>query len=249
MRPPNRINYDEIAHRYEEHRSGSREIGKGLAQLAGASADLTVLDVGCGTGAASVAFHETTGAAVWGVDKSAEMLRYARQKSRTVNFVRADAHRLPFRDARFDFAYSVLVIHHLEDIGGVFRELYRVMRTGKVAILTCSHDWIERHPMNRFFPSFASIDLARFPRIDSVVRWLDQAGFASLETLPVETEPYTADLAYVKRVEDRWVSTLQLLPENEFQEGLEKLRRTVCDPDGPGLEIHWEGVLLTGVKV
>jgi ubiquinone/menaquinone biosynthesis C-methylase UbiE len=248
VHPPKRINYDEIAHHYEEHRSGTGEIAKGLASLAGASADLTVLDVGCGTGAASVAFQELTGATVWGVDRSAEMLRYAREKSRAVNFVRADAHRLPFRDGKFDFAYSVLVIHHLEDVGAFLRELYRVMRAGKVAILTCSHDWIERHPMTRFFPSFASIDLARFPRIDSVVGWLDEAGFANVETLPVETEPYTADMDYVKRVGDRWVSTLQLLPENEFQAGLEKLRRTVCDPDGTDLEIHWEGMLLTGVK-
>ena len=248
MHPPKRINYDEIAHRYEEHRSGSGEIAKGLADLAGTSADLTVLDVGCGTGAASVAFHELTGASVYGVDKSAEMLRYARQKSRTVNFVRADAHRLPFRDEKFDFAYTLLVIHHLEDVGAFLRELYRVMRNGKVAVLTCSHDWVGRHPMNRFFPSFASIDLARFPRVDSVERWLEGAGFMKVETRSIETKPYLADMDYVKRVGDRWVSTLQLLPEDEFQEGLEKLRRAVCDPDGAGLEIHWEGVLLTGVK-
>jgi SAM-dependent methyltransferase len=248
VHPPNEINYDGIAHRYEQHRSGSGEIAKGLAEFAGGSSDLTVLDVGCGTGSTSVAFHKLTGAAVWGVDKSGEMLRYARQKSRTVNFVRADAHRLPFREKTFDFAYALLVIHHLEDVGAFLRELYRVMRTGKVAILTCSHDWIERHPMNRFFPSFASIDLERFPRIDSVRRWLAEAGFVNVETRPIETEPYLADMDYVKRVGDRWVSTLQLLPEDEFQDGLEKLRRTVCDPDGAGLEIHWEGVLLTGVK-
>jgi SAM-dependent methyltransferase len=246
--PPKSINYDEIAHRYEEHRSGSEEIARGLADLAGASPDLTVLDVGCGTGAASIAFHELTGAAVWGVDKSAEMLRYARRKSQEVKFVRADAHRLPFRDGKFDFGYAVLVIHHLEDVGAFFRELYRVMRAGRAAILTCSHDWIRRHPMNRFFPSFASIDLARFPRIDSVRQWLDEAGFVDVETRLIETEPHLADMSYVKRVGDKWVSTLQLLPEDEFQEGLEKLRQTVCDPNGAGLEIHWEGVLLTAVK-
>lgn len=248
MHPPKPINYDEIAHQYEKHRSGGEEIARGLADLAGASSDLTVLDVGCGTGATSVAFHRLTGAAVWGVDKSAEMLRYAREKSCAVNFVRADAHRLPFRDEKFGFAYALLVIHHLEDVGAVFRELYRVMRTGKVAILTCSHDWIERHPMNRFFPSFASIDLARFPRIDSVRRWLDEAGFVDMDTRSIETETYLADMDYVKRVGDRWVSTLQLLPQDEFIEGLEKLRQTVCDPNGAGLEIHWEGVLLTAVK-
>ena len=248
MHPPKRINYDEIAHRYEEHRSGSGEIAKGLADLAGASSDATVLDIGCGTGAASVAFHQLTGAAVWGVDKSAEMLRYARQKSRAVKFVRADAHRLPFGDEKFDFAYALLVLHHLEDVPVFLRELHRVMRNGTVAILTCSHDWIERHPMNRFFPSFASIDLARFPRIDSVCQWLHDAGFVQIETRSIETASYAADMNYVNRVADKWVSTLQLLPEDEFRAGLERLRRTVCDRDGVGLEIHWEGVLLTGVK-
>lgn len=248
MHPPDEINYDKIAHRYEQHRSGSGEIAKGLAELAGASSDFTVLDVGCGTGSTSVAFRRLTGAAVWGVDKSSEMLRYARQKSQEVKFVRADVHRLPFREKTFDFAYALLVIHHLEDVGAFLHGLYRVMRSGKVAILTCSHDWIQRHPMNRFFPSFASIDLERFPRIDSVRLWLAEAGFVNVDTRQIETETHLADMDYVKRVGDKWVSTLQLLPKQEFIDGLKKLRGAVCDPHSAGVEIHWEGVLVTGVK-
>lgn len=240
-----RIDYDEIAHHYEKHRSGGEEIARGLAALARVSADSAVLDVGCGTGAAAGAFQKLTGAAVWGVDRSAEMLRCARQKSPSVTYVRADAHRLPFRDGIFDFAYAVLVMHHLEDVRGALREVYRVMRSGRVAILTCSHDWIRRHPMNRFFPSFASIDLARFPPIKSVREWLRDAGFRKIETHQVETEPYIADTEYVSKVADKWVSTLQLLPDDEFQKGLERLRNAVRTT---ALSIHWEGVVVTAVK-
>ena len=248
MHSSERINYDEIAHCYERHRSGGREVVTELANAAGISAHAAVLDAGCGTGTTSVAFQKLTGATVWAVDRSVEMLRYARRKSSAVKFVRADAHRLPFRGARFDFGYAVLLIHHLADVPGFFRELYRVMREGKAAILTCSHEWIRRHPMTRFFPSFATVDLARFPPISSVERWLRDAGFADVETLPVETSPYTADMDYVKRVGDKWVSTLQLIPELEFQQGLQKLRQAVRDRATGKLQIHWEGVLVTAVK-
>jgi len=245
MHRADRINYDEIAHRYERHRSGSEEIAKELARLAHVDGDAVVLDVGCGTGSASAAFQQLTEATVCAVDASAEMLRYAQRKSRAVKLVRADARRLPFCDARFDFAYALMLIHHLEDVPGFVRELYRVMRRGKVAILTCSHEWIKRHPMSRFFPSFAPIDLARFPQIGSVRRWLRDAGFVKIDARPVKTKPYIADMEYIDKVADRWVSTLQLIPDDEFQEGLKKLRKAV----GSGtLTIHWEGLLLTAVK-
>jgi len=240
-----RINYDDIAHQYERYRAGGEQIARGLAEVARVRPGAAVLDVGCGTGSAAAAFQELTGATVFGVDKSAEMLRYARQKSSSVMYVRSDAHALPFSDGKFDFAYAVLVMHHLEDVRGALCELYRVLRSGRAAILTCSHDWIRRHPMNQFFPSFASIDLARFPSIDAVQEWLQDAGFRQIEMRPVQTEPYAADSEYVKKVADKWVSTLQLLPDDEFQEGLERLRHAVSTGT---LKIHWEGVLLTAAK-
>jgi SAM-dependent methyltransferase len=242
---PAPINYDDIAHAYEKHRPESEEIARGLTAIAQLNAGATVLDVGCGTGSAAVAFQKLTGATVWGVDKSGEMLRYARQKSSSLMYVRADAHALPFGDGKFDFAYAVLVMHHLEDVPGMLRELYRVLRRGRVALVTCSHEWIRRHPMNQFFPSFASIDLARFPSIAAVQEWLQDAGFRQIETRSVQTEPYPADSDYVNKVADKWLSTLQLLPDDEFQEGLERLRHLVSTGT---LKIHWEGVLLTAAK-
>jgi len=242
------INYDEIAHSYERHRWAAVEVVRELVNVADVGAGSMVLDVGCGTGTASVAFQERTGANVWAVDRSAEMLRYGRGKSSEVRFARADAHRLPFRDATFDFAYAVLIIHHLADVPVFFRELYRVMREGKAAILTCSRDWIRRHPMTRFFPSFAGIDLTRFPPLSSVRQWLSDAGFATVEEIPVRTAEYVADDDYVKRVADKWVSTLQLIPETEFQQGLQKLRKAVRDGATSKLQVHWEGVLVTALK-
>jgi SAM-dependent methyltransferase len=243
-----RIDYDEAAESYERHRPAPTEVVEALVSVADVGADATVLDVGCGTGTATVAFQGLTGAAVCAMDSSYEMLRYARRKSPAVRFVHADAHALPFRHAKFDFAYAVLIIHHLADVPGFFRELYRVIRRGKAAVVTCSHDWIRRHPMTRFFPSFASIDLARFPTISRVRQWLHEAGFSDIEEVAVNTAPYVADQNYVKRVADKWVSTLQLIPETEFQQGLQRLHQAVHDGRSSDLQIHWEGLLVTAVK-
>lgn len=248
MRHSLRINYDDLADSYEKHRSGSEALVKELADLASLTSGARALDIGCGTGTTSVAFQAITGAEVWAIDKSAEMLSHAQRKSDKVTFVRADAHCLPFRAGTFDFAYAVLVVHHLEDVPAFFDELYRVMRAGTVAIVTCSHDWIRRHPLNRFFPSFAAVDLRRFPAISSVTHWLHDAGFVKLEDRAFSTEPYVADAAYVKRVAEKWISTLQLIPESEFQKGLKRLRETVNGATERSFEVYWEGVIVSALK-
>src|SRR4051794_11804341 len=45
-----------------------------------------------------------------------------------VSFAVADGTTLPFRDATFDFVYSISVLEHVPDISRLFGELHRVLR-------------------------------------------------------------------------------------------------------------------------
>lgn len=100
-----------------------------------------VLDLGCGTGR-HAAWLAGAGARVTAVDFSEEMLKHARDKlaGTDVRFVVHDLHEpLPFGDASFDAVVSGLVLEHLRDLDGFFREARRVLTARGRAVVSAMH--------------------------------------------------------------------------------------------------------------
>ncbi len=110
-----------------------------------------VLDIGCGTGSLALRAKAASGASgvVCGVDASAEMIAWARQKAERagaeVDFQRASAQALPFPDCRFDLVLSTLMLHHLPKKARARHaaEARRVMRPGGRMLLV---DFAEGSP-------------------------------------------------------------------------------------------------------
>ena len=94
-------------------------------------ARLSVLDVGTGTGRAAIALARR-GAAVTGVDASAEMLGVARRRAQEagvdLTFAVGDAHGLGFPDRSFDAVVCLRVLMHTHDWRRSLAELCRVAR-------------------------------------------------------------------------------------------------------------------------
>ena len=95
-----------------------------------------LLDVGCGTGAhtAELAEHGWT---VVGVDESADMLRFARERGLEV--VQADAAALPFADSSFDAVASLWIHTDVDDFGAVVKEIARVLRADGRLVYVGAH--------------------------------------------------------------------------------------------------------------
>jgi SAM-dependent methyltransferase len=96
-----------------------------------------VLDLGCGAGTDSlVAAHMVgPGGRVVGIDMTPEMLERARRSkaelgATNVEFLEAEAERLPFPDESFDVVISNGVIDLIPDKDAVFSELFRVLKPG-----------------------------------------------------------------------------------------------------------------------
>ena len=96
-----------------------------------------VLDVGSGAGTDSLVAAQMVGpdGHVTGIDMTPEMLAKARRAAAemgatNVEFVEADAERLPFDDESFDVVISNGVIDLIPDKDAVFSELYRVLAPG-----------------------------------------------------------------------------------------------------------------------
>ena len=96
-----------------------------------------VLDLGSGAGTDSLVAAQMVGAEghVIGVDMTPEMVAKARTAAAelgaaNVEFLEAEAERLPFPDATFDVVISNGVIDLIPDKDAVFAELHRVLRPG-----------------------------------------------------------------------------------------------------------------------
>jgi len=93
----------------------------------------TVLDIGIGTGLASILFHKA-GLRVYGMDLSTGMLEACRQKGFATELKEHDLTiaPYPFDDASVDHAISVGVLNHFGDLRTVFSEVARVVRDGGI---------------------------------------------------------------------------------------------------------------------
>lgn len=92
-----------------------------------------ILDVGCGTGNFSLELARK-GVKVTGIDISEPMLAKARKKAAdaglAIEFLHADAMKLPFGDNTFDKIVSVTALEFAPDLKAVLEESYRVLKPG-----------------------------------------------------------------------------------------------------------------------
>jgi len=171
-----------------------------------------LLNVGCAHGPDFLPFKD--GFELYGVDFSAEMLKFAEKYARkfglAVELALADVRRLPYPDASFDRAISVATYHHL--MGGEHREalaeLMRVLKPGAEAFIT-----VWNHGQPRFW----------FKPREVVVPWRRKKG----ETL--YRRYYLFSYGELERlVEQAGFEVIKSFPESAYRFPLKLFSRNIC---------------------
>jgi len=137
------------------------------------------------------------------------MLRVGRRKlcaaglDRRITLVRADATRIPLRDAAMDAVTIGFGIRNVEDVPAACREMHRVLKTnGRLAILefavpttpglSACYLWYLRHVLPRIGRAISRHDAAygylpasigAFATPDEFVKILRQEGFSGISTV------------------------------------------------------------------
>ena len=102
---------------------------------------LDVVDLGCGFGWFCRWAREQGAARVVGIDLSEKMLARARADTSDsgIVYVRADLDRLDLPEASFGLAYSSLVLHYVEDLGGLMAKVHRALVPGARLVFSMEH--------------------------------------------------------------------------------------------------------------
>jgi SAM-dependent methyltransferase len=107
--------------------------------------EASVLDLGCATGSASIAFRWKGCTDLVGVDVSRDFfgLRLAQVRAEaqgfTISFLQANGYSLPIAQDQMDFCFCDWVLEHVERPSKLIAEVYRVLKPGGMAYFSTNN--------------------------------------------------------------------------------------------------------------
>lgn len=136
--------FDEVASAYDRTNDllsfyQSRLWRRMLRSEVAPKAPMRILDIAAGTGTSSMALL-AEGVEVVAADFSKGMLAEGKKRYPQLEFVFADAMKLPFEDASFDVVTMSFGLRNVADHKVALKEFYRVLKpTGRLVICEFSH--------------------------------------------------------------------------------------------------------------
>lgn len=227
-----RVNYDQIAHLYDEPGrdfNPDPDLLHYLRQHPGTGV-CRVLDMGCGTGKQLAANHAAVPALqLVGLDLFRGMLDHARKRCPTANWVQGDSMRPPFPDASFDYITNQFSYHHIPDKIRLLSETYRLLKPGGRFAITNLDPWsMNGWIVYRYFPASRRCDLADFLPENQLVSVMREAGFRDIRMrreLSRREETLGDFLAYASQ--RHRTSHLMAIDDQDYEDGLGKIRESI----------------------
>jgi SAM-dependent methyltransferase len=236
----------------------------GLLEIAKAQPAETVVDVGCGCGASSLALARCVGdvGSVTGVDISGPMLAHARLRAEAdglnqLRFLQGDAQVHPFEEASVDLVTSRFGIMFFENFESAFRNLHRALKPGGRIAFMCWRPALENPWMT--IPLMAAGQFVELPAppdnpqapgpfalsdSEFVKPMMAAAGFSNVELNPLDLK---LRVGAGNTIEDAYDFNLKIGPltpllADKDEETRRKVRNAIMD----ALKPHHtnEGVML-----
>ena len=182
---------------------------------------MQLLDFGCGTGNYLLALQEKGYSNLSALDKDDNMINIATARTK-INVKKGSHLNIPFSNNSFDSVMLIAMIHFIDDLECLFRNLNNVCKKdGRIVIVTQSYQQIDNRFYNRYFPSLAKIDKQRYHEPQNIISFAEKCGFLlkSIQDYSSGTD-MIVDESYYNLIKNKSFYVLRLLPDDEFINGM-----------------------------
>ena len=224
-----KTNYDIASITYDNTRNANSAIIDMLSKRFDFSKKSKVLDFGCGTGNYLFQLRNSYKCELFGLEPSDGMRQIASNKNETIKITRGNHENIPFEDNFFDLIYMTDVIHHVSDLNILFYNFNKkVNKNGLVCIITESYKQIESRWYNKYFKSLITNEKKRYPDISVVTELAERQGFKIyyIDTINYGNKNIVTS-EFIRMVEEKNYSMFQQLDDEEYRNGLIKLRKDI----------------------
>jgi SAM-dependent methyltransferase len=99
----------------------------------------SVLCIGCGSGEECQFLKEKGALRVVGIDSAKGLIEQAKYSYPDVEFLHMDMQKLDFEPESFDFVFSSLALHYVEDLKGLFEKVNKVLKPSGLFLFSTHH--------------------------------------------------------------------------------------------------------------
>ena len=226
-----RVNYDLIAHLYDEP-GRNYEADPNLISFLELKSirNPRILDMGCGTGKQLTANHtKFSELQMVGLDLFLGMLQEAYKRCRKINWIQGDSTDPPFRCNSFDYITNQFSYHHLQNKVRMFTETHWILKPGGRFVITnldpwSMADWI----VYQYFPASKQRDFFDFLPINVLSSEMQKAGFCNIQVKRVHNRSEENLGEFLPYASQRFrTSQLIAIQDREYEDGITKLKAQI----------------------
>jgi ubiquinone/menaquinone biosynthesis C-methylase UbiE len=235
----NRVDYDRIAHLYDE-RTRDHAVDEELLDFLtreGAPPRRRILDIGCGTGKQLSANRTRLPNVVMvGLDRYRNMLRIAKDRCPEVAWVQGDGAVLPVMSDTCDYVTSQFSYPHVRNPHGFITEVFRVLRPGGRFVMTNIDPWsMTGWAIYRYFPEALTLDHQDYLPVDQFVDLMRTTGFSNVSIRHEDRPSWRDHRAFLAFASERHrASQLMAIPDAAYAGGLQRLQQDAAAASDAG---------------
>ena len=229
-----RVNYDDIAHLYDEplrdYDVDAHLVGWLDEQPARQASGVRVLDTGCGTGKQLAADRRAfPDGLMVGLDLSRGMLLQARKRCAAVAWVQGNSTRPPFKDASFDYITNQFSYHHVPDKPRMIAEISRVLSPGRRFVVTTIDPWsMPGWIVYTYFPAARQRDFEDCLPAEEFAALMTEAGFSNIQISRQHWQEKEGLKHFFEYASQRYrTSQLMAISDDDFKTGIARLTEEV----------------------
>jgi SAM-dependent methyltransferase len=167
------------------------------------------------------------------------MVAVARTSARDAKLAVGRAEQLPWGDRTFGRLFCINAFHHFVDKLGFLREARRVLVPGGqlMTVGLDPHTGTDHWYIYEYFESVLAIDKLRYPPCHQIREWMQALGYGSVRTREVQHSPVRLSARAASeqgRLDRHATSQLAVLPDEEYQRGIARIRRAAESAEALG---------------